>query len=89
MNYAAIAEALAKGVHVVQALSPIAAAFGGPMVAGVANTAAALLEVAENALKRAKQAGEVAAAENVAAITEIRDELIAENDRLAKLIADS
>lgn len=89
MDATGLVDALKKGADFIEALSPVAAAIGGPTVGHVFNVVGMVGEIAENIETRVKEGSLVLASEDQDEIKAVIARLAIENDKLAVKIASS
>lgn len=86
LSVASILKAVQTGLSYVQAVSPIAAAIGGPLVAKVLNVVQTTTEIATDLKGSVDVQKVILKSEDKAELDRLIDELSAEADRLSALV---
>jgi outer membrane lipopolysaccharide assembly protein LptE/RlpB len=89
MDILKLVQLLTKGVDVLEELTPLATAIGGPIVGNIVKTVGAFSEIGQNVLDRANEAKAVFSETDQDAIAQVIARLAAVNDKLAETIAAS
>lgn len=82
----AVVETLKEGVAFAQKITPIAEAFGGPMLGIAFNVVGAIATAAEHAKEISDQSKVVFSSDNVADIKRMISALADENDKLSEIV---
>jgi hypothetical protein len=89
INLTGLVPNLQKVIDAVQALTPIAASLGGPVVANIATIGIAAIATIENILSRSGDLKEALSTQDEAKLRAMLSDLQAANDKLAGAISGS